>query len=52
MSEKTWKDDDEVLVFVKFRGTHKGTKIKVSYLQYKNLRQVANIEQCEIISSD
>ncbi len=36
MSKKTWKDDDKVLVFIKFRGTHKGTRIKVSYLQYKN----------------
>ena len=48
-SEDKFKDDDEVLVVYKFRGTHKAQKIRCTYFQYKNLKDLQFMEYCRII---
>ncbi|MBI5378252.1 MAG: hypothetical protein HZA82_06475 [Thaumarchaeota archaeon] len=44
-----FKDNDEVLVVYKFKGTHKSTKIRCTYIQYKNLKDLQSIEYCKIV---
>lgn len=43
------EDDDEVHVIYKFKGTHKAKKIRCTYIQYKNLKDLQSIEYCKIV---
>jgi hypothetical protein len=45
-------DDDEVLVRYKFIGTHKASEIRCTYLQYRNLKMLPNIEFCTIVKDE
>jgi len=49
LANDKFKDSDEVLVVYKFKGTHKATKIRCTYIQYNNLKSLQSIEYCKII---